>query len=213
MDVSDRNEDEHRVDPDGQGTSAAAIGRLIVISGPSGAGKSTVVNRLIEKCDLPLELSVSATTRPPRPGEIDSGHYHFVSAEEFTRLRQAGAFLEYKEVFGLGHFYGTIREQVATGLKSGKWVILEIDVQGALAVFESPEFSPISLFIHPGDMDELERRLRARGTETEDKITKRLETAAKEMRYIGRYQYEIINSSVEHTVTEICQILTDLKEN
>lgn len=196
---------------DGQPTadSPCATGRLVVISGPSGAGKSTVVRRLIQQCDLPLELSVSATTRTPREGEIQGRHYHFVSDAEFQRLRQQDAFLEFKEVFGLGHHYGTLRDQVATGLKTGKWVILEIDVQGALAIFDSPDFDPISLFIHPGDMDELERRLRARGTEDEAKLTARLETAAKEMRYIGRYQYEIINNSVEHTVAEICQILKD----
>lgn len=212
MDSSRQNDNEKQLDLNNNEPAAAAMGRLIIVSGPSGAGKSTVVNQLMERCELPLELSISATTRPPRPGELEGGHYHFVSPEEFQRLREAGAFLEYKEVFGLGHMYGTLRDQVATGLKSGKWVILEIDVQGALAVFESPEFSPISLFIHPGDMDELERRLRARGTESEDKITRRLETAAKEMRYIGRYQYEIINGSVDHTVTEICQILNDSKE-
>jgi len=206
---------DDRPDQEHAPSSAAgqSLGRLIVISGPSGAGKSTVVRALIEQCDLPLELSVSATTRPPRPGEVDGRHYHFVSDQEFQRLRDADEFIEFKEVFGLGHHYGTLRQQVATGLKSGKWVILEIDVQGALAVFENPRWNPISLFIHPGNMDELEHRLRQRGTEDEAKLTARLETAAKEMRYIGRYDYEIINNSVDHTVAEICQILRDLKES
>ncbi len=190
-----------------------AMGRLIVISGPSGAGKSTVVRKLIATCDLPLELSVSATTRPPRPGEIDGRHYHFLTREDFERRQQAGEFIEFKEVFGLGSLYGTLRDEVATGLKSGKWVILEIDVQGALSVFERSDLNPISLFIHPGDMNELERRLRHRGTEDEDKLTARLETAAKEMSYISHYQYEIINNTVDHTVAEICQILKDQQEN
>jgi guanylate kinase len=188
-------------------------GRLIIISGPSGAGKSTVVRRLLVDCPLPLQLSISATTRPPRPGEVDGTDYQFISRDEFTALQQRDAFLECKEVFGNGHWYGTLRDQVVTSLNQGKWVILEIDVQGALAILARDEFDPITLFIHPGSMDELERRLRSRGTESEAAITRRLETAAEEMRYMHRYQYEIINGTVETAVAAICQILNDQKEN
>jgi guanylate kinase len=188
-------------------------GRLIIISGPSGAGKSTVVRQLLVDCPLPLQLSISATTRSPRPGEVDGTDYQFISRDEFTALQQRDAFLECKEVFGNGHWYGTLRDQVVTSLNQGKWVILEIDVQGALAILARDEFDPITLFIHPGSMDELERRLRTRGTESEAAITRRLETAAEEMRYMHRYQYEIINGSVETAVAEICQILNDQKEN
>ncbi len=192
--------------------SGDQAGRLIVISGPSGAGKSTVVRQLQRDCDLPLVLSVSATTRPPRPGEIDGVHYFFLSAPEFSRRKSAGEFLECKEVFGLGYWYGTLSEQVATGLAAGKWVILEIDVQGAMTIFENGAFRPISLFIHPGGMQELEDRLRARKTESEGAIMARLETASSEMLYKHRYQYEIINGSVDVAVAEICQILKDQKE-
>ena len=187
-------------------------GRLIIISGPSGAGKSTVVRRLQDECDLPLKLSVSATTRPARPNETDGVHYFFLSHEEFTKRKDDDEFLEFKEVFGRGHWYGTLKEQVATGLAEGKWVILEIDVQGALAILEHPEFNPITLFIHPGPIEELERRLRNRRTESEEAITARLKTAAREMQYMHRYQYEIINGSVDAAVAEICQILKDQKE-
>jgi len=187
-------------------------GRLIIISGPSGAGKSTVVRRLLDECELPLTLSVSATTRAPRAGEVDGEDYFFMSNEEFSHRRQAAEFLECKEVFGLGCWYGTLREQVATGLHAGRWVILEIDVQGALAILETEEFNPITLFIHPGGMEELEERLRARGTESEEQIDVRMKTAASEMRYMHRYQYEIINGSVDNAVAEICQILNDQKE-
>ena len=190
-----------------------SAGRLIIISGPSGAGKSTVVRRLLSECELPLVLSVSATTREPRPDETDGKDYFFLGKEEFTRRREAGEFLEFKEVFGIGQWYGTLREQVATGLAEGRWVILEIDVQGALAVLEHEEFKPITVFIHPGGMDELEARLRSRNTETEEAIGARLETASSEMRYMHRYQYEVINGSVDNAVTEICQILNDQKEN
>ena len=187
-------------------------GRLIIISGPSGAGKSTVVRRLLEECDLPLILSVSATTRAKRPDEVEGRDYFYLDNEEFSRRREAGEFLECKEVFGLGNWYGTLRDQVASGLSEGNWVILEIDVQGALAVLETEEFSPITLFIHPGGMDELEQRLRLRNTESEEAIGARLETAASEMRYKHRYQYEVINGSVDAAVAEICQILNDQKE-
>lgn len=193
-------------------SESPAAGRLIIISGPSGAGKSTVVRRLLSECDLPLKRSVSATTRPARPGETDGVEYHFLSNEEFARRRSQGEFLECKEVFGLGHWYGTLRREVATGLAVGRWVILEIDVQGALSVLEQPDFAPITLFIHPGSMEELERRLRARGTESEAAISARLETAAAEMRDMPNYQYEILNRSVDHAVAEICQILKDQEE-
>lgn len=191
----------------------AASGRLIIISGPSGAGKSTVVRELMEQCGLPLARSVSATTRPPRSGETDGEDYFFLSDDEFLRRRESGDFLECKEVFGLGHWYGTLREQVATGLAEGKWVILEIDVQGALAVLEQNLFDPITVFIHPGGMDQLEERLRARNTESEQAIAARLATASSEMRSMHRYQYEVINGSVDQAVAEICQILKDQKEN
>ncbi|MEM9587902.1 MAG: guanylate kinase [Planctomycetota bacterium] len=196
----------------GKSRSDGCPGRLIIISGPSGAGKSTVVRQLIEQCDLPLELSVSATTRPPRPGEVDGKHYHFLSEDAFAQKRQMGDFLECKQVFNLGHWYGTLRQQVATGLAEGKWVILEIDVQGALAVLEHAEFNPITIFIHPGSMDELERRLRQRGTETEAAIAGRLEAAASEMRFLSHYKYEIINGSVDLAVTEICQLLESQRD-
>jgi len=178
-------------------------GRLIIISGPSGAGKSTVVRRLLADCELPLMLSVSATTRAARPGEVAGRDYFFLTDEEFAQRRQAGDFLECKEVFGRGHWYGTLRQQVASGLN---------DVQGALAILETGEFDPITLFIHPGGMDELEQRLRTRNTESDDAIAARLETASSEMRYLHRYQYEIINGSVDVAVAEICQILKDQKE-
>lgn len=188
-------------------------GRLIIISGPSGAGKSTVVRELLQSCELPLVLSVSATTRSPRPGEVDGTHYLFLDESEFHQRKDAGDFLECKEVFGRGDWYGTLRDQVASGLAKGDWVILEIDVQGALDVLELKEFNPITVFIHPGGLEELEARLRARKTETEEAIGARLETAAQEMLFKHRYEYEVINGSVDNAVGEICQILNDQKEN
>lgn len=186
--------------------------RLVIISGPSGAGKSTVTRKLLAECELPLRMSVSATTRAPRPGEQDGQDYHFLDHDRFRALRQEDAFLECKEVFGLGHWYGTLKSEVTSGLQNGQWVILEIDVQGALDVMRHADLDPITMFIHPGGMNELEKRLRARGTESEQAIQSRLETAASEMRYVDRYQYEIINGAVPNTVAQVCQILNDHRE-
>lgn len=187
-------------------------GKLIILSGPSGAGKSTVVRSLLEECPLPLRLSVSATTRSPRPGEIKGKHYHFLDDNEFAIRREAGDFLECEEVFGRGHWYGTLRSEVTSGLQRGDWVILEIDVQGALSVMEHKDLSPISIFIHPGSVDELERRLRDRGTESEEAVTRRLEVACSEMAMMHRYRHEVINDQVDRATNEICEILKSYPE-
>ena len=152
-------------------------------------------------------LSVSATTRPPRPGEKDGRDYYFLSDEEFQRRRNAGEFLECKEVFGRGYWYGTLRDPVSTGLNDGKWVILEIDVQGALAVLrDQPE--AITIFVHPGSMAELEKRLRNRGTESEEAIQRRLNVAAEELALRHHYTHEVINQEINTTVQHLCQLLT-----
>jgi guanylate kinase len=188
-------------------------GRVIIMSGPSGAGKSTVVREMLATCPLPLATSISATTRQPRAGERDGVDYFFLSEKRFAELRTAGAFLECRQNFGLKHWYGTLKEQVAAGLKAGKWLILEIDVLGAMDVLERhSDLDPILIFIHPGGMEELERRLRERGTESEETIVARLETAAKEMRYRSRYHHEIINTTVPQAVAEVCKILQQAKD-
>lgn len=182
------------------------LSRLIIISGPSGAGKSTVVKTLLEKCPLPLELSVSATTRLPRSGEIEGRNYFFLSHEEFERRRFAGEFLECKEVFGRGDWYGTLNAIVSSGLERGKWLILEIDVQGALSILEQ-RGDPITIFVHPGTMEELESRLRQRGTETESAIQRRLDVARDEIAHRHRYKHQVVNRIVDEAVDEICQLL------
>ena len=182
-------------------------GRLVIISGPSGSGKSTVLQKLFQNSEIPLMLSVSATTRPPRPGEKEGRDYYFLSDEEFQRRRNAGEFLECKEVFGRGYWYGTLRDPVSTGLNDGKWVILEIDVQGALAVLrDQPE--AITIFVHPGSMAELEKRLRNRGTESEEAIQRRLNVAAEELALRHHYTHEVINQEINTTVQHLCQLLT-----
>ncbi len=183
-----------------------ALGRLIILSGPSGAGKSTVVRELLANCPLPLELSVSATTRKQRPTEVEGRDYHFVTQEHFRALRSENELLECKEVFGRGDWYGTPAKQVENGLQAGKWMILEIDVQGALSVMDQRP-DAISFFIHPGSLAELAIRLRRRGTDDEVAVTRRLEVAAEELQALKHYQHEIINREVNLSAAEICNIL------
>jgi guanylate kinase len=184
----------------------AKLGKLVVISGPSGVGKSTVVRQVLARFGPQLRLSVSATTRPPRDGERDGVEYFFLSDAEFARRREAGEFLECVEVFGRGHWYGTLWSEVRSSLSQGKWVILEIDVDGAREVLRQfPE--AVTVFIRPESMDELERRLRQRGTETEDAIQRRLAVARHELQLADHYEHQVVNVTVSQAVDEICDIL------
>lgn len=186
--------------------SATSTGRLVVISGPSGSGKTTLVERILADCAGPLALSVSATTRRPRPGEREGAHYYFLTPEEFERRRAAGEFLECCEVFGTGHWYGTLRSEVEQRLTDGRWVLLEIDVAGMRQVRQRfPE--ALTIFVRPRSWEELERRLRARGTEAESAIQKRLETARREWETAGEYDQEIINDDVEQAVRDLCRLI------
>jgi guanylate kinase len=181
-------------------------GRLVVVSGPSGVGKTTVVDELFRRCPLPLSASVSATTRAPRPGEIDGVHYHFLTPEEFSLRRQRGEFLECFDVFGRGVWYGTLLSEVTPGLREGKWVVLNIDVQGTLAVV-ARDPRAITIFIRPGSLAVLEERLRGRGTEAESSLQRRLEQARKELALADRYQHQVVNDDVGRAAQEICNIL------
>jgi guanylate kinase len=186
--------------------SSPSTARVVILSGPSGAGKTTVVRELLQSSPVPLVLSVSATTRGPRAGELDGREYHFLSHVEFARRRAAGEFLECKEVFGRGDWYGTLRQAVTTGLHQGKWVLLEIDVEGAMAVREQfPDCAMI--FLHPGSLAELERRLRGRGTDSEESIRRRLEVAGGELARASEYSYQVVNETPSQAVAEIRAIL------
>jgi guanylate kinase len=180
-------------------------GRVIVISGPSGAGKTTLLRQLLARCDR-LVPSVSATTREPRQGEVDDRDYHFLSREEFERRRQQGKFLECAEVFGGGDWYGTLKDEVAPRLKAGNWVVLEIDVQGTQSILKIyPD--AVTIFVRPDSLEELERRLRHRGTESETGIQRRLTAARRELSAADMYRYQVTNQTVDQAVEEILNIL------
>ena len=181
-------------------------GKLVIVSGPSGVGKSTLLAQVLDRCELPLTMSVSATTRPPRPGERDGVDYHFIAAQDFEAKRGREEFLECFEVFGKGHWYGTLASEVAPKLETGKWVVLEIDVKGAMAVMgKHPE--AVTIFIGPDSVEELERRLRGRETEDEAAIQRRLGQAREELAAADKYKYHVINDDLERAVGEVCGIL------
>lgn len=171
----------------------AEKGLLIVFSGPSGCGKGTLVSEILKRRDDTV-LSVSVTTRAPREGEIDGVHYYFITNEQFERMIAEDALLEYARYSG--NYYGTPRAAVENQLRAGRNVILEIEVQGAMQVMSNCD-EYVSVFLTVPSMEELERRLRGRGTEEESRIQARLNAAAFELSHIDRYQYTILNDEVD----------------
>ena len=177
--------------------------KLIVISGPSGVGKGTIMKEMLQK-ESSLRLSVSATTRDPRPGETHGKEYFFVSREEFKEMINNNKFLEFAQY--ADNFYGTPKDAVEEMLNQGLNVILEIEVQGGLQVLEKcPDC--LSIFIVPPSMEELENRLRGRGTEPNDVIEKRMEAAKTEMTFTNRYDYVVMNDKVDTAVEEIISLI------
>lgn len=178
-------------------------GLLVVISGPSGAGKGTICKELIKgNC---FWLSVSATTRAPREGEFQGKNYYFLTKEQFKNKIEERDFLEYAEVYG--NYYGTPKSKVIEKLDEGKNVILEIDIQGALKVKEAyPE--GVFIFILPPSMEELKNRIIKRGSETQESLMTRFKSAYKEINYVSKYNYAVVNDEVNIAVKKIKSIIT-----
>lgn len=178
-------------------------GKLFVISGPSGVGKSTILKELLQRQE-DIYFSVSATTRQPRPGEVDGVHYHFRTQEDFRQLIEEEALLEWAEY--VGNYYGTPAKYVDEAIEQGRNVILDIEVQGAGKVAEKRP-DAIRIFIAPPSWQELERRLTERGTDAPDKISGRLKRAREEFESAEKYDYVVINDTVEHAVGELEAIM------
>jgi guanylate kinase len=179
-------------------------GKLIVISGPSGAGKSTVINRVMEE-NADMVFSVSVTTRAPREGETDGVNYSFVDSTRFEEMIKNDELLEYARY--VDNFYGSPREAVFQNLRAGKNVVFDIEVQGAMQIKRKcPE--AVFIFMIPSSFEEIERRLRSRGTDGEETIQRRLEAARRECRYAPDYKYLVFNDDPEVAAKEIGAIIT-----
>jgi guanylate kinase len=189
------------------GGAGGRRGRLIVLAGPSGVGKGAIVARLLAA--LPdLELSISATTRRPRPREDEGRHYYFVDRDDFDRMIAAGGFLEWADIFG--ERYGTPREPVERALAEGRDVLVEIDVQGARQV-KATNPGAYMVFIKPPSLAELERRLRTRATETDQQVRRRLAKAADELAAEPEFDVTVVNDDLEQAAREVIQLVDQLR--
>ena len=178
-------------------------GTLFIVTAPSGAGKTTLVSGLLERDPL-VKLSISYTTRAPRAGEEDGRHYHFVDVPAFRQLRDKGEFLEWAEVHN--NYYGTSKGWLEAQIRAGKDILLEIDWQGAQQVRKVfPK--AVGVFILPPSVEELERRLRGRGTDSEDVIARRVLAARGEMRHVAEFDYVIINENLPTAIEDLVAVV------
>jgi guanylate kinase len=177
---------------------------LLILSSPSGAGKTTLARRLLA-ADTSLRMSVSVTTRPPRPGEVEGSDYFFVDDAEFGRRRQAGELLEWAEVFGAS--YGTPKAQVLDLIESGTDIVFDIDWQGARQLKRRLPDDAVRVFILPPDGKTLEQRLRARNQDAEEVVARRLKAAASEIAHWSEYDYVLVNADLEATVANLIGIV------
>ncbi len=179
-------------------------GLMFVLSSPSGAGKTTISRRLLAH-DPQIRMSVSVTTRPMRPGEIDGTDYHFVSPPEFDRMVDRDHFLEWAQVFG--HSYGTPQAQVAAGLESGQDFLFDIDWQGTQQLYQKAERDVVRVFLLPPSLDELRRRLTSRGTDGPDVIAGRMARAQHEISHWDGYDYVLVNDDIDACFEKVVRIL------
>jgi guanylate kinase len=189
------------------GGAAGRRGRLIVLAGPSGVGKGAIVARLLAAVPA-LELSISATTRRPRPREDEGRHYYFVDRAGFDRMIDSGGFLEWADIFG--ERYGTPKEPVERALAEGRDVLVEIDVQGARQV-KAATPGAYMIFVKPPSLAELERRLRTRGTETDQQVRRRLAKASEELAAEPEFDVTVVNDDLERAAREVIELVDRLR--
>ncbi len=179
-------------------------GLLFILSSPSGAGKTTISRKLLD-ADDEIKLSVSATTRPPRPGEVDGVHYYFVDDAEFDRMVEEDDFYEWATVFG--YRYGTPKGRIRTALKDGQDFLFDIDWQGTQQLYQKDQQDVVRVFILPPSIAELERRLRSRGTDSEEVVKARMDRARAEISHWDAYDYVVINEDVDACFAKVREIL------
>lgn len=177
-------------------------GKLIIISAPSGCGKSTIIGDIMDRGELDLQFSVSATNRKPRPGEVDGVSYHFLSDQEFNDLIAEGAFVEYEQVYP-GRYYGTLRSEIQHRVNEGHNVILDIDVKGGVNVKKQFGDDAMSIFIAPPSIDELRKRLKGRGSESDEEIEQRVSRAEYELGFQNDYDHVIVNGTLAEAISQI----------
>jgi guanylate kinase len=180
-------------------------GLLMVLSSPSGAGKTTLARRLVE-ADAEIAMSVSVTTRPPRPGETDGRDYHFIDDKRFVRMREGGELLEWARVFD--NFYGTPRAPVEAAIKGGRDILFDIDWQGAQQLSEKMKHDVVRVFILPPSVTALERRLQTRAQDSVEVVRRRMEAASAEISHWPEYDYVIVNADIDGSLAGLKAIIT-----
>lgn len=186
-------------------------GKIIVISAPSGCGKSTIIKAMLDAGLVDLSFSVSATNRPPREGELDGVHYHFLTTEKFIELAGQGKFIEWEEVYP-GRYYGTLISEVDCKTDEGRNVILDIDVKGALNVKRLYGDRALTIFIEPPTIEELRRRLEARGSDSPDIIDIRVGKAEYEIGFASQFDHVVINDNLDNAVSQTAFLINEFLE-
>lgn len=189
----------------------AVKGKCIIFSAPSGAGKTTIVRALINQPALQLEFSVSACSREPRPNEVNGKDYYFLGIEGFKQQIEQDAFIEWEEVY-TDHFYGTLRSEIEQIWENGHTVIFDVDVEGGLNLKRFFGKNALAVFVQPPSYDELEKRLRDRSTETEEKIQQRMEKAKAELAKAVEFDVVLVNDTLNHAIENATELVSDFLE-
>lgn len=180
--------------------------KLIIFSAPSGSGKTTIVKHLLQKYSDKIAFSISASTRSPREGEIDGKDYYFISKDEFMHRIAQHQFVEFEEVYS-GTYYGTLRSEIERIWSEGKQVIFDLDVEGGLRLKKKFGDQALSVFVHPGSVENIEKRLRYRATETEEKLKQRIDKASIELAYSDKFDVVLVNENLTQALEEAEKLL------